>query len=154
MLHYRPMPTYLLQQPPPALVAATYEARIAALKAAAGCDWVVVYGDREHVGSLVYVGARERDERAGRSGMRQQSDFLIPHCNCTWHVERNCRRFGRRLQARVAVEEVMQQQLARGHPRSKRVVSGLKITREKSVLENAAKTMGCQACERPDNLCS
>ena len=55
MLHYRPMPTYLLQQPPPALVAATYEARIAALKAAAGCDWVVVYGDREHVADITFL---------------------------------------------------------------------------------------------------
>ena len=55
MLHYRPMPTYLLQQPPPALVAATYESRIAALKAAAGCDWVVVYGDREHVADITFL---------------------------------------------------------------------------------------------------
>ena len=55
MLHYRPMPTYLLQQPPPALVAATYEARIAALKAAAGCDWIIVYGDREHVADITFL---------------------------------------------------------------------------------------------------
>jgi Xaa-Pro aminopeptidase len=55
MLQYRPMPMYLTTNPPAALTAERYEARCAALKAAAGCDWVVVYGDREHSADLTFL---------------------------------------------------------------------------------------------------
>jgi hypothetical protein len=55
MLQHRPMSTFLVQQPPKALAATTYDVRIAALKAAAGCDWVVVYGDREHVADITFL---------------------------------------------------------------------------------------------------
>ena len=55
MLQYRPMPMYATTNPPAALTAERYEARCAALKAAAGCDWVVVYGDREHSADLTFL---------------------------------------------------------------------------------------------------
>ena len=55
MLAYRPMPTFLSITAPQPLSAALYEARCAALKAAAGCDWVVVYGDREHSADLTFL---------------------------------------------------------------------------------------------------
>jgi Xaa-Pro aminopeptidase len=55
MLQYRPMPMYSTTNPPAALTAERYEARCAALKAAAGCDWVVVYGDREHSADLTFL---------------------------------------------------------------------------------------------------
>lgn len=55
MLAYRPMPAYVTTSAPAALPAALYEARIDALKSAAGCDWVVVYGDREHVADLTFL---------------------------------------------------------------------------------------------------
>lgn len=55
MLAYRPMPAFVTTTAPAALPAALYEARIDALKAAAGCDWVVVYGDREHVADLTFL---------------------------------------------------------------------------------------------------
>ena len=55
MLQYRPMPMYLTTNPPTAVTAERYEARCAALKAAAGCDWVVVYGDREHSADLTFL---------------------------------------------------------------------------------------------------
>ena len=55
MLAYRPMPTFLSTTAPQPLSAALYEARCAALKAAAGCDWVVVYGDREHSADLTFL---------------------------------------------------------------------------------------------------
>lgn len=55
MLAYRPMPAFVSTNAPQALPAALYEARLHALKAAAGCDWVVVYGDREHVADLTFL---------------------------------------------------------------------------------------------------
>jgi Xaa-Pro aminopeptidase len=55
MLQYRPMPMYSTTNPPAALTAERYESRCAALKAAAGCDWVVVYGDREHSADLTFL---------------------------------------------------------------------------------------------------
>lgn len=55
MLHYRSMPTYMAQNAPAALKPAVYEARLAALKSAAGCDWVVVYGDREHAADITFL---------------------------------------------------------------------------------------------------
>ena len=41
--------------PRPAISAAEYERRIAALYAAAAADWVVVYGDREHAANLAFL---------------------------------------------------------------------------------------------------
>src|SRR5580704_10151123 len=40
-------------QPP--IPAATYEARCRAAYAAAECDWLVVYGDREHFGNIAFL---------------------------------------------------------------------------------------------------
>jgi hypothetical protein len=39
----------------PSVTAAELEARIAALRAAVDADWVVVYGDREHCASLIFL---------------------------------------------------------------------------------------------------
>ena len=39
----------------PSISAAEFEARIAAVLDAVDADWVVVYGDREHIGSLVWL---------------------------------------------------------------------------------------------------
>lgn len=39
----------------PSIGAAELDARIAALRAAVDADWVVVYGDREHAASLIYL---------------------------------------------------------------------------------------------------
>jgi hypothetical protein len=39
----------------PAISGAEFEARIAALQAAAGADWIVVYGDREHNANLIFL---------------------------------------------------------------------------------------------------
>ncbi len=40
---------------PPPIAASEYEARARALYAAAGVDWVVVYGDREHNANLLFL---------------------------------------------------------------------------------------------------
>ncbi|MBM4413178.1 MAG: M24 family metallopeptidase [Chloroflexi bacterium] len=55
MLQYRPMPTYLTHTAPSAIPAAVYEARLDALYSAAGCDWVVIYGDREHAADITFL---------------------------------------------------------------------------------------------------
>ena len=55
MLHYRSMPTYMAQTAPAALTPTVYESRLASLKTAAGCDWVVVYGDREHAADITFL---------------------------------------------------------------------------------------------------
>lgn len=55
MLAYRPMPMFMTTTAPQPLPASLYEARCNALKAAAGCDWVVVYGDREHSADLTFL---------------------------------------------------------------------------------------------------
>jgi hypothetical protein len=39
----------------PAIAAAEFEARIAALRAAVDADWIVVYGDREHSANLIFL---------------------------------------------------------------------------------------------------
>jgi hypothetical protein len=39
----------------PTIEAAEFEARLAAVEEAADADWVVVYGDREHAASLIYL---------------------------------------------------------------------------------------------------
>jgi hypothetical protein len=39
----------------PKIEAAEFEARLAALQGAVDADWVVVYGDREHAASLIYL---------------------------------------------------------------------------------------------------
>jgi len=39
----------------PRIPAATYELRCRAAYAAAGCDWLVVYGDREHFGNIAFL---------------------------------------------------------------------------------------------------
>jgi hypothetical protein len=39
----------------PAIAAAEFEARIAALRAAVDADWIVVYGDREHNANLIFL---------------------------------------------------------------------------------------------------
>ncbi len=55
MFAYRPMPSFLSPNAPKAISTERYEARCAALYAAAGCDWVVVYGDREHSADLTFL---------------------------------------------------------------------------------------------------
>ncbi|OCW55504.1 Xaa-Pro aminopeptidase [Hoeflea olei] len=59
----------------PAIPAATYEARAAALVERAGADWVVVYADREHLANIAFLtGFEPRFEEAllllGRGGER------------------------------------------------------------------------------------
>jgi hypothetical protein len=39
----------------PAIMAAEFEGRIAALQAAVDAEWIVVYGDREHSANLIYL---------------------------------------------------------------------------------------------------
>lgn len=58
----RPIALRAVQQPPldqpfalPAIPAAEYERRRAALRAAARTDWVAVYGDREHFANLAFL---------------------------------------------------------------------------------------------------
>ncbi len=55
MLAYRAMPTFALEHQPPAPAAAVYDARMQALTQAAGCDWVIVYADREHAADLTFL---------------------------------------------------------------------------------------------------
>src|SRR5690349_11741837 len=44
-----------LHEAQPAVSAAEYQQRMDALYEAAGCTWVAVYGDREHVANLVFL---------------------------------------------------------------------------------------------------
>lgn len=50
-----PLPPFGEPEEPPAIPTALYEARCRRTYAAAGADWVVVYGDREHYANLVYL---------------------------------------------------------------------------------------------------
>lgn len=49
------LPSVDLPDDPPAIPAETYAARAASAYARAGCDWLVVYGDREHVGNIAFL---------------------------------------------------------------------------------------------------
>src|SRR6516165_11907299 len=58
----RPIELVEIEPPPmqlaeelPRIEAAEFEARLAALQRAVDADWVVVYGDREHAASLIYL---------------------------------------------------------------------------------------------------
>ncbi|MFL5864180.1 MAG: M24 family metallopeptidase [Solirubrobacteraceae bacterium] len=48
-------PPLEVPEDPPAVGADEFEARIAALRSAADSDWVIVYGDREHAASLIFL---------------------------------------------------------------------------------------------------
>ena len=48
-------PALALGEDLPSISAAELDARIAALQAAVDVDWIVVYGDREHAASLIYL---------------------------------------------------------------------------------------------------
>jgi hypothetical protein len=49
------LPSFGVPEARPAIPAAEHEARMAALQARAGADWVVVYGDREHFANLAFL---------------------------------------------------------------------------------------------------
>ena len=48
-------PAFALGEELPSISAAELDARIAALQEAVDVDWIVVYGDREHAASLIYL---------------------------------------------------------------------------------------------------
>ena len=48
-------PPFELGDELPSISAAEFEARIAALRAAVKADWIVVYGDREHAASVIFL---------------------------------------------------------------------------------------------------
>ncbi len=50
-----PLPDFGVPDKRPELPEAEYENRIDALRASAGTEWIVVYGDREHFANLVYL---------------------------------------------------------------------------------------------------
>ncbi len=50
-----PAPCMQFVEQQPVLPAAEYEARLDALYRSAGCDWVVVYADREHYANLTFL---------------------------------------------------------------------------------------------------
>ncbi len=50
-----PFPTSEVPLEPPTITVEEYDARMSALYERAGCDWVAVYGDREHSANLVYL---------------------------------------------------------------------------------------------------
>jgi hypothetical protein len=49
------LPDFGLPEAPPEIPAATYEHRCDAAYAAAGCDWLAVYGDREHFANMMFL---------------------------------------------------------------------------------------------------
>ena len=55
MLAQRAMPHFAMSEAPHGPAAAVYAQRVADLYAQAGCDWVVVYGDREHAADITYL---------------------------------------------------------------------------------------------------
>lgn len=54
-LRHVALPEFGVPDEPPAIPIAEYESRCAALIAGSGADWVAVYGDREHLGNLVFL---------------------------------------------------------------------------------------------------
>lgn len=50
-----PLPAEDIPPAPPAIAAAEYQQRINALYERAGVDWVVVYGDREHLANVAFL---------------------------------------------------------------------------------------------------
>ena len=54
-LKHVPMPEFQFVEEIPTVPDEEYERRLAALVAAAGCDWVLVYADREHYANLTYL---------------------------------------------------------------------------------------------------
>lgn len=56
-LRHLPLPDLGTAAGPPVLPEAEYEERIDALRASAGSDWIVVYGDREHFANLAFLTA-------------------------------------------------------------------------------------------------
>ncbi len=48
-------PKFAFHDECPSIPKEEYDRRLKALYAAAGADWVVVYGDREHYANLVYL---------------------------------------------------------------------------------------------------
>jgi len=55
MLAQRAMPNFAMSEAPQGPVTAVYAQRIADLYAQAGCDWVMIYGDREHAADITYL---------------------------------------------------------------------------------------------------
>lgn len=53
------LPDFGLSGRQPQIPTATYEARCDAAYSAAGCDWVVVYADREHFGNIIFLSGFE-----------------------------------------------------------------------------------------------
>src|SRR5262245_11001965 len=59
------LPDFGALEPKPEVPAATFAARADAALARAGCDWLAVYGDREHFGNLIFLtGFEPRFEEA------------------------------------------------------------------------------------------
>lgn len=59
------LPNFGVPDALPLIPAATYDARAASLLAKAGCDWVAVYADREHVANMLHLtGIEPRFEEA------------------------------------------------------------------------------------------
>lgn len=50
-----PLPDFGVPDERPELPEAEYENRIDALRASAGTEWIVVYGDRKHFANLAYL---------------------------------------------------------------------------------------------------
>ena len=48
------LPAFGIPEEMPSIPGEEYEARVRALQAATGTDWVVVYGDREHAANLTF----------------------------------------------------------------------------------------------------
>src|SRR5271166_6198464 len=49
------IPVFHLPAAPPEIPAATYEKRCREAYARAGCDWLVVYADREHLTNMAFL---------------------------------------------------------------------------------------------------
>ena len=59
------VPAFGIPLDPPRIPGATYEMRCSAAYARAGCDWLVVYADREHLANIAFLSGFE--PRFGRA---------------------------------------------------------------------------------------
>jgi hypothetical protein len=59
------VPIFGIPLDPPRIPGATYEMRCSAAYARAGCDWLVVYADREHLANIAFLSGFE--PRFGRA---------------------------------------------------------------------------------------
>ena len=53
------VPAFGIPLDPPRIPGATYEARCSAAYARAGCDWLVIYADREHLANMAFLSGFE-----------------------------------------------------------------------------------------------